>query len=70
MFFNAKQQALLKSVFQDSMSRIDGDNSLQQSVASSGSPEKVLSRNRIRRHLFAFGGHFVEKDFALREHFG
>ena len=28
MFFNAKQHAYLIAVFEDSMSRIDGDNSL------------------------------------------
>ena len=41
MFFNAKQHALLISVFKDSMARIEGDSSLQQAVASSGSPEKA-----------------------------
>ena len=35
MFFNAKQHAFLITVFKDSMSHIDGDSSLQQSVASS-----------------------------------
>lgn len=43
MFFNAKQHALLISVFKDSMSRIDSDSSLQQSVASSIASQQFIA---------------------------
>lgn len=43
MFFNAKQHAFLISVFKDSMSHIDGDSSLQQSVASSIASQQFIA---------------------------
>ena len=43
MFFNAKQHAFLITVFKDSMSRIDGDSSLQQSVASSIASQQFIA---------------------------
>lgn len=47
MFFNAKQHALLISVFKDSMSRIDGDSSLQQSVASSIASQQFIAEGTV-----------------------
>ena len=43
MFFNAKQHVYLISVFKDSMSRIDSDSSLQQSVASSITSQQFIA---------------------------
>ena len=43
MFFNAKQHAFLISVFKDSMSLIDGDNQLQQSVADSIASQQFIA---------------------------
>ena len=43
MFFNAKQHVYLISVFKDSMSRIDSDSSLQQSVASSIASQQFIA---------------------------
>lgn len=43
MFFNAKQHIYLISVFKDSMSRIEGDSSLQQSVASSIASQQFIA---------------------------
>jgi uncharacterized protein (TIGR02452 family) len=47
MFFNAKQHAFLISVFKDSMSRIDSDSSLQQSVASSIASQQFIAEGTI-----------------------
>ena len=47
MFFNAKQHAFLISVFKDSMSHIDGDSSLQQSVASSIASQQFIAEGTI-----------------------
>ena len=43
MFFNAKQHVYLISVFKDSMSRIDSDSSLQQSVANSIASQQFIA---------------------------
>ena len=43
MFFNAKQHALLISVFKDSMSHIESDSSLQQAVASSIASQQFIA---------------------------
>jgi len=43
MFFNAKQHAFLISVFKDSMSCMDGDSSLKQSVASSIASQQFIA---------------------------
>ena len=47
MFFNAKQHVYLISVFKDSMSRIDSDSSLQQSVASSIASQQFIAEGTI-----------------------
>ena len=47
MFFNAKQHVCLISVFKDSMSRIDSDSSLQQSVASSIASQQFIAEGTI-----------------------
>ena len=47
MFFNAKQHVYLISVFKDSMSRIDSDSSLQQSVASSITSQQFIAEGTI-----------------------
>ena len=47
MFFNAKQHVYLISVFKDSMSRIDSDSSLQQSIASSIASQQFIAEGTI-----------------------
>ena len=46
MFFNAKQHALLISVFKDSMARIEGNLLLQQAVTSSIASQQFIAEGK------------------------